>query len=105
MQLFHRRTNSQHDLVILGFDVSRDVQVVIVGGDFIERDDAGDASDVLVFPIPLVNPLDVLRQQFILRPASFEFLRRVEDEHFFLPVLFLALTENENARRQSCAVK
>ena len=89
----------------LGFDVARDVEVVVVGGNFVECDDACDAFDIGIIAYPAVNVLDVLCSELVLRAASFVFLRGIDDEHFVLAVLCFLLSENEDAGSQARAIE
>lgn len=47
---------------------------MVVGGDLVEGDEAGDAFDIGVIADPAVDALDVLGQQFVLGAAGFELL-------------------------------
>ena len=70
---------------------------MIVGGDLVEGDDAGDAFDIGVVSDPAMDAFDVLGQQFVLGATGFELLRGIDDEHLVLPVLRLLLPEDEDA--------
>ena len=47
-EALHRLVNCERFLGCLRLDVAGDVQVVVVGGDFVQGEDAGDAFDILV---------------------------------------------------------
>jgi hypothetical protein len=53
---------------------------VVVGSYFRQRDHAGDACHVFEIPIPAIDPLDVLWQQFVLGTAR---LGRHRFDHVF----------------------
>ncbi len=78
---------------------------MVVGGDLVEGDDAGDAFHVLEVANPAVDALDVLEEQFVLGAAGFELLRGIDDEHLVLPVLRLLLPEDEDASGEAGAVE
>src|SRR5262249_23160219 len=93
LQALHGFLHCYNLLIDLGLDVARDIQVVIVGGDFLQSDHACDAFHILVSVVPAVDALDVLGQQLILSAASPELLGSVEDEHFIFAVWHFALAE------------
>ena len=68
--------HAQHLLIDLRLDVARDVQVVIVGGNLLQRHHARHAFHILVSVIPAVDALDVLGQQLVLGAAGLELASR-----------------------------
>ena len=89
----------------LRLDVARDVEVVAVGGYFVEGDDAGDTFHIGVVTEPGVDAFDVLGEQFVLGAARFEFFRRIDDQHFVSPLLRFLLPEDKDAGGEARAVK
>jgi hypothetical protein len=99
--LFHSRCF----VVYFRLHVARDFQVVVICGDFFQRDYPSDAIHILKISIPSVVAPHVFGKQFIVRTAGFELLGSVDYEHFVLSVLVLSLTKHEDAGSQGVPVE